>query len=352
MKTLLLSIVILFMTGLCSCTLFEQNDPSPDTGYSYLQDDGLFLVNEGNFMGGNGSLSFYSFKSSVIYNGLFNEINGRPLGDIPNSITLYGDRLYIVVNNSGKIEVTERATLKSVKTIRELDSPRNILVVGQNIAFVTSLWSKKIIVIDLNDYSVSGFIDIRRSSEAITMVRNKVYVSCWSSGNEVMVIDPVSRKVTDSINVGIEPESMVTDKYERLWVLCSGGYSGDNYPKLITINTLTDEVEKTFQFPSKLLSPASLCINRTGDTIYYIERGLRRMSVADNELPVTYFVPPSGRMFYKLSVDQRNGDVFATNAIDYQQKGYLLRINRNGKVIDSARAGIIPAAVCGNRILN
>jgi YVTN family beta-propeller protein len=348
MKSRLYYIAYLILAGLCSCSLTEQDDPYADKEHPYLKDEGVFLVNEGNFMSGNGSLSFYSFRSATIYNDLFEEINGRPLGDIPNSMLLNGDAAFIVVNNSGKIEVTNRTTLKSLKTIRELDSPRNILVVDQVKAYVTSLWSKKITIIDLASYSVSGYIDIRRSSEAITMVNNKVYVSCWASGDEIMVIDPVSNSVIDSIRVGNEPESMVTDKNQKLWILCSGGYSGEYYPELVTINTVTDAVEKVFQFPSKSVTPASLCINTTGDTIYYIEKGLKRMCISDPELPGGYFVPPSGRMFYRLSADRQNGGVFATNAVDYQQKGFLLRINSRGVVTDSARTGIIPGVVCSN----
>jgi hypothetical protein len=167
-----------------------------------------------------------------------------------------------------------------------------------------------------------------------------------------MVIDPASDKLVDSIKVGNEPESLAVDKYQRLWVLCSGGYTGQNYPELVVINTLTDDAEKTFQFPSKTNSPSSLCINHTGDTLYYIDRGLRRMCISDNELPSAFFVKSSGRMFYKLSADRNNGGLFATNAMDYQQKGFLLRINSRGVITDSARAGIIPSAHCRNIILD
>lgn len=352
MRTGLLIILSIIFAWLSSCSLFEKDNKPMGADYSYLKNDGIFLINEGNFMAGNGSLSFWCLKSSAIHNDLFEEINGRPLGDVPNSITLNGELAYIVVNNSGKIEVTERTSLRSVKTIRDLDSPRNLMVVSANKAYVTSLWSDKIAIIDLKNLMVSGYINIRRSSEAITMVRNKVYVSCWASGDEIIVIDPASDKVTDSIRVGNEPESMAADRNQRLWVLCSGGYAGQNYPELVIINTLTDKAEKTFQFPSKTISPTSLCMNSTGDTLYYIERGLRRMSISDIVLPATDFVPASGRIFYKLSADFLNGALFATNAMDYQQKGFLFRINSRGEITDSVRAGIIPASHCRNTILN
>jgi YVTN family beta-propeller protein len=351
MKSSHFNILLLVVLLLSSCSPDDEPGNYSDNEYSYLSTDGVFLVNEGNFMSGNGSLSFYSFNSDTLYNDLFEEINGRPLGDIPNSLTLIGNMVFIVVNNSGKIEVTERTTLRSTGTVRELNSPRNLIAVDQNRAYITSMWSEKIAIIDLKKFSVSGFIDIRRSSEAITMVGNKVFVSCWASGDEIIVIDPVANKVTDSIKVGKEPESMVVDKNQKLWVLCSGGYSGQYYPELVTINSITNKIERIYQFPSKINSPSSLCINSTGDTIYYIDSGLKRMSIYADGLPTTYFVPPSGRMFYKMTVDWRTGWIFATNALDFQKKGYLLKINNAGVVTDSAMAGIIPASVFSNKIL-
>jgi DNA-binding beta-propeller fold protein YncE len=343
--------LLLIMAMLNACSLSDKSEDPAGPEYSFLGDDGVFLINEGNFMSGNGSLSFYSFKSDSIYNDLFEAINGRPLGDIPMSVALKEDLAYIVVNNSGKIEVINRKTLKSVNTFRDLDSPRNVLIVDEHKAYVTSLWSEKIAILDLVNFSISGYIDIRRSSEAIIMVQNKVFVSCWASGDEILVIDPLTDKLTDSVKVGHEPESMVTDKNKKLWVLCSGGYSGQYYPELVTINIQTNEIINEYQFTSKTSYPTSLCINNTEDTLYYIDQGIKRMSVSDVNVPSVYFVPASGRMFYKLSPDLQKGGLFATNVMDYQQKGYLLRINAKGVVIDSARAGIIPSAVCRNKVV-
>jgi hypothetical protein len=76
------------------------------------------------------------------------------------------------------------------------------------------------------------------------------------------------------------------------------------------------------------------------------------MSISDNDLPTAFLVPASGRIFYKLSADLHNGGLFATNAMDYQQKGFLLRINSKGEITDSVRAGIIPSAHSRNVILD
>ena len=48
-------------------------------------------------------------------------------------------------------------------------------------------------------------------------------------------------EVIDSIEVGIEPESMVIDKNNMLWVLCNGGWMRENFAELDGINTATND---------------------------------------------------------------------------------------------------------------
>jgi hypothetical protein len=47
-----------------------------------------------------------------------------------------------------------------------------------------------------------------------------------------------------------------------------------------------------------------------------------------------------------MEAEPGTGIIYATNAVDYQQKGYLLRISPKGEVIDSLQAGIIPGGLC------
>jgi len=333
---------ILSIILLTSCSLFDKGSKNDNPAGTLSGRKGVYVVNEGNFNGGNGSLSFFSFDSLKIYNDIFSTINNRPLGDVPFSATVSDDKLYIAVNNSGKIEVADMNTLKSVATISGLNSPRNILFISLSKAYVTSLWSQDVAVINPVSNIVSGSIRLRRSSEAILSFGEKAYISCWVSGSEVMVVNTATDKLTDSISVGHEPESMALDKNGRLWVLCSGGYTGEFFPELIRINTSTDSVEKRIQFPSKSQYPSTLRINSSLDTLYYLDNGIWEMPVNSESLPLQPLVKASGRTFYKLGIRDQGNEIYATNVADYQQRGYLLRIAKDGTVIDSVRTDIIP----------
>ncbi len=334
---------ILFCLLLCiiSCT------PSDDTmDTAFPGGEGIFIVNEGNFMAGNGSVSFYSFDSRKVYDDVFSRVNGRPLGDVPNSMVISGKKGFIVVNNSGKIEVVEINSMKSVGSITNLNSPRQMLVINDTKAYVSSLYSTKLYVINTESYSVSGQIEIRRSSEAMLMKDNLAFVSCWSGGNEIIVINTLNDSVIDSIKVGQEPESMAFDKNGKLWVLCSGGYTGEYYPEIDMINTSTRRIEKIFKFDSNKFYPYSLCINSSGDTLYYIAKYVWELPVMSLQLPSEPLIKDSGRTYYKINAGPSDGRLYITNAVDYQQRGYLLMAGRNGEIIDSVRVGIIPGAMC------
>lgn len=339
MKNFSYCIILVLLLSACSKS-------SDFHGSDYNVSGGVFLLNEGKFMGGNGSLSFYSYDSSKISNDLFSTVNGRPLGDVPFSMLLHEDNGYIVVNNSGKIEVIDPVTIKSKTTINGLISPRYMAVVNNNKAYVTSLYSDSVAIIDLSSNSISGYINLRRTSEAIAVIGNKAYISNWVGGKEVMVVNTLNNQVVDSITVGVEPESMVVDRNYSLWVLCDGGYSGDFFAKLDQINTTTDKVQHEFTFPTKTAKPSCLRVSSIGQTIFYLDNGVKVMDINAGNLPASALIADPGASFYKIAVNPSNGDILVTDAVDFVQQGYLQLYQSDGTFINQFKAGIIPSFMC------
>lgn len=339
--------ITLLLTLLSSCI----KSPEEKVG-TFLSGSGVFILNEGNFRGGNGSVSFYSYDSVNIYNDLFSKVNGRPLGDVPNSMKLYGANAYIVVNNSGKIEVVDKTTMESVATITDLISPRNIYFVNKDLAYVTSLYSDSVAIINVRTNSISGYINLRRSSEAIVAFENFAFVSNWVGGDELMVVNTTTNMVVDSVKVAVEPESMVLDKNNMLWVLCNGGWARQNFAELIKIDTRTRRIEKRMVFPDKNTSPSCLNIDGNGETLYYLDGGVRKMNITSLSLPSSAFIPEGSHYFYKFGVNPVNGDIFITDAKDFQQKGVVMYHNSAGELISTLNADIIPGLMCFKLVLS
>lgn len=329
-----------------SCTKENEQFILYPAGFNPSGSKGLFLLNEGNFNKGNGTLSFYSYDSMKIFNDVFTIINNRPLGDIPNSMTISDDKAYIIVNNSGKIEVLDTADLKSVATIRGIISPRNISFVNNSKAYVTSLYSDSVTIIDTKSDEIQGFIDIRHTTESIITILSKTYVANWSGGNKIFIIDNTADIVIDSVEVGMEPESMVCDSNKKLWILCNGGWARQNNAELCCYNTQTGIIDRRLIFPTLDDSPFCLKIDGSGETLFYLNNGVWKINIYDTELPAREFIPESEHLFYRISVNHANGDILVTDVVDYQQKGYLLRYDSTGDLISEDQADIIPGAMC------
>ncbi len=332
---------IVLSTLIFSCIKISEKE-----NQTYLSGRGVFIVNEGNFRWGNGSLSYYSNDSTHIYNDLFQTINGRPLGDVPNSMIIFGDLAFIVVNNSGKIEVVNKNTLESVSTITDLISPRNLTILNSTKAYVTSMYSDSLTIINLTNNSISGYINIRRSSEAIVVQGTKAFISNWVGGNEIMVVNITNDQVADSIIVGTEPESMVLDKNKMLWVLCNGGWTRTVAAEFNVINTSTNKLVKELVFADKLASPSCLNIDSKGETLFYLDGGVRQMNITSATLPGDHLISESDHYFYKLGINPLNSDIFVTDAVDYQQKGLLIHYKKDGTLVSVLNAGIIPGLMC------
>ena len=138
---------------------------------------------------------------------------------------------------------------------------------------------------------------------------------------------------------------MVLDKNNLLWVLCNGGWARENFAELVAINTLNNKIVKRIVFPDKLDSPSCLQIDGKGETLYYLEGGVNKMNINDTELPADPFIGESGHYFYKMAVDPQYNDIFLTDAVDFQQQGFLIHFNEDGAFIDEQKAEVIPGAM-------
>lgn len=346
LKTCLLIAGMLFIVG---C---EQGETiAPDNGNNNIPRSfkpGVFIINEGNFGWGNGSVSFFDRADSKVYNHLFQKANDRVLGDVPQSMFIMDSLGFIVVNNSGKVEVINMESFISVNTITGLTSPRYFLPVSESIAYVSDLYSGSVTLVRLDDFTIIKTIETGMSTEQMIKIGDELFVANWSGGNKILVIDIVEGKLVDTIAVIMEPNSMVLDKHRKLWVLCSGGFLNEEMPGIIRIDPVTREKEKIFRFSMLESSPSHLCINGSGDTLYYLNNGIFQMPVTETEIPSDPLVQ-NGKLFYSIGIDPESGIIYAADAIDYQQKGKVFRYMPEGALKDSFDVDIIPGSFVFNR---
>ena len=218
LKYLLWSVVVGVTLSLTSCMKWDYGDAVEDFNATGA---GLFITNEGNFQYGNATLSYYDPATKQVQNEIFFRANGMKLGDVAQSMTIYDNKGWVVVNNSHVIFAIDLNTFKEVGRIENLTSPRYIHFLSDEKAYVTQLWDNRIFIINPKKYEITGYIQVpdmtmeSGSTEQMVQYGKYVYCNCWSYQNRIIKIDTETDQVVDELKVGIQPTSLVMDKYNK-----------------------------------------------------------------------------------------------------------------------------------------
>jgi hypothetical protein len=349
---IILMLILILSLFLASC----QKEPVETIFFDFSNQTGIFVVNEGNFTFGNANLSFHSESENRTYRNIFASRNKVPLGDVAQYMKLHDGLVWTVINNSGKIYVADENTIEFRGSITGLNSPRNIEFINDEKAYVSDLWAESIHIINPKTYQKTGEIALsgggyQRSSEQIIQKGDTVFTNCWNNGNEILLINSKTDELLSSIQVGAQPESMVLDSQNKLWVLCDGGYEGHPYfyekPELLRIDIRAMEIEKKFFFDIES-SPSELHIQN--DTLYFINRNIYLMSVLDAQLPQQAFIESSYGDdyggFYSLGIHPQTSDIYVADAIDHQQNGIIYQYHTKGILLNNFTAGVNPGFFC------
>ena len=245
---------------------------------------GLFITNEGNFQYGNATLSFYDTQTRKIDNEVFFRANDQKLGDVAQSMTMYGGLGWIVVNNSHVIFAIDPVTFKEVGRITNLTSPRYIHFLSDEKAYVTQIWDNRIFIVNPKRFEITGYIDCpgmtmeTGSTEQMVQYGKYVYVNCWSYQNRLLKIDTETDKVVDELVVGIQPTSLVMDKYDKMWTITDGGYEGSPYgargPLALPYRRRNFQDRKTVQIQIRRLALGGAAQRRTRHALLHQQRYL------------------------------------------------------------------------------
>lgn len=345
--------ILVFITLFACTKVIRSVDPVSSTTVNNSYENGIFVVNEGNFNWGNASITFIN-KGDSVEQDVFRTHNDRSLGDVAESMQTFNDKGFIIVNNSNDIDVVSLKDFKLITSITGFSSPRFMTFVDSTKAYVTNM-QNNISVIDMATLSVAKSIPTLGWTESIIKYNTFLYVSAiggeydssYQRKARVLIIDTKSDQIVDSIKTGKEPIGLVMDKKNKIWVLCTGGYDHFEPPSLLRIDPILRIVEKTFSFPDPNNIPSRLCINAHGDTLYFLDNGVYQMPVSSLTIPSSPLIPANGHLYYGLGIQPSNGNIFVSDAIDYTQSGVVYQYDQiHGSLLKSFPAGRIPGSFC------
>lgn len=227
----------------------------------------VFILCEGNMTQSNASLwmlndSFDQMEGPVYWNPITN-----PLGDVGQSMKIYNDKLYIVVNNSHTIEVMDLSDSISYEATISVPgaSPREMEVVD-GVGYLTCWYLHGILIIDLATGTLLDTLVLSDVGQPEDIIYNdgKLYTSIkqnsdWSAGHQVFEIslsgtEPV---ITDTFEVINGPGQMlINDGF--LYVASTyfdasyNAYVGMSRIDLLTGNVIKKDYGQTFIYDSDL----------------------------------------------------------------------------------------------------
>jgi len=339
-------VTLLFLTLVLAFSCTKEVDPIEPLG-DY--EKGYFITNEGP-LNGSGTLTFVD-EAGVATQNVYKTVNNEDLGSVVQSMTVHGDLAYIVVNNSHKVLVANRYTLKNVATIEgsDINNPRNFVVVG-NTGYISN-WGDAadatddyIAVVDLATNAVTSKIAVGQGPEDMLVDGNKLYVNLqggWSQNNKVEVIDMGSNTVSSSLEVGDVPNAIVKDASGAIWVLCGGKPSFTGAETNGKLAKIVNNEVSIFDFGTAT-HPNHLTID--ADKMYYSLNGkVYAMLTTATELPTAEVTGLDG---FHYSMKAKDGKLYTTDAGDYKSEGTLKVFDLlDNSLKTTITTGLIPGSV-------
>lgn len=293
----------------------------------------VLVLNEGNFMWGNADFDVYNVALDKLSSGCFKQTNSAPLGDVLQSALQVGNRIYLVVNNSGKIVVIDAQTYKYIGAIGGFTSPRYMSPVNDSLAMVTDIYASKIYLINLRRQKIMKQIPVSGACEELHSISGYTYI-CNNAGGQLYVLDHKTLSITDSLKLAPGAQWLQEDAEHNLWVLCSK--SGNS--SLIKINTASVQITRTVPIIGNALK---LCSNSSMDTLFFINSDIKFLDLKNpGSSPQTYF-EKTGANFYGLNYDKRYKMLYASDAHDYVSKSTVYLIPALKKQSKELETGII-----------
>jgi len=326
---------------------------------------GLYLLNEGNMNSNKASLDYLDYTTGIFTLSLYNQRNPsitRGLGDVGNDMGIYGSRIYIVVNNSNKVEVLDKTTGTHISQINIINC-RSVAFSGDKAyvsAYLGTVGDPRapqgiVAEIDTATLTITRKVTVGRQPEQMAVVGRRLYVANsggYSPSNyerTVSVIDLTTFAEIKRIDVAINLDRCMADRYGKLYVTSRGDYY--NQPSdLYVIDTKTDAVIKDFH-----LSASNFCID--GDILYLygtdfsyntgkwtITYGMIDIK-ADTVLNRQFITDGTDQQIkvpYGIAVHPISKDVLVTDAKDYVNPGTLYCFGSDGKKKWSVTTGDIP----------
>lgn len=334
---------------------------------------GFYLLNQGNMGSNKCTLDYYDYTEGMYIRNIYPERNPSvvmELGDVGNDMGIYGNKLYVVVNCSNKVDVLDARTAVSIKSI-DIPNCRYVRF-HRGKAYISSYVGPvqvdptsprgAVFELDTLSLSITRSVTVGYQPEQMAFDGNYMYVA--NSGgyrppeydNTLSVIDLSSFAQVGYVTVAPNLQLVHRDAYGRLWVSSRGNYT--TLPA--QLHLLEKQSGEEFYTLSRTFPYCVSAMAEHNNALYFIgtewndytQTSISTYGALDlrtlTEYPLGFITDGTQTRIqrpYALAVNQANGDIFVTDAKNYVSSGTLYCYDNMGLLKWTVTTGDIPAAI-------
>ena len=366
MKKYLLGLAVLLM----GTAVMTSCDPAEDYPETYLQEysTGAYVVNSGNMYSNiESSLTAIDYASSTATQNVFKTANGRSLGNTANDGIVYGNKIYLAVDQSNTIEVIDKKTKQSIKQIKTTDllgkaegaEPRHISADGGKVYFTT--YGGYVAAVDTTSFALQKKWQVGSYPEGLVIAHGNIYVAnsnYGKGGGNISCINLSNDKVETKNIEGVNNPTSIYYASNVLYVL-------DNQYYDTSYNAYGENALRAVSFAegkSQKVADGNyaVCVTPGATTRMYVVRpyffvlnapfggtpsvsvlaagSMQAQTMTLSEMPVS----PCG-----IFVDPLNGHIFVLSYRlgdkgypDYSGNGYVVEYDRAGQKQHEYETGV------------
>ena len=296
----------------------------------------VFVACEGNYYQSNGSL--WTISDDEVYG-----YEGNPLGQVVQSVLVHEDKLYVVVNVPGSIQVFDihEDGLTLVDYVdTQYSGPREMLIVDGYMYF-TNWYTADVKKLNLSTLEIENEIAMPGLPEDIVLHDNKIYVSIimnsdWSDGNLIASIDTQSDSIVDTYEVGSGPGDILVFEDE-----------------LYVSRTFYDENWNAFYGTSKINSNGDIVVKNygagiaCGGSVHALNGSVYRsfnggVAKLDQDLNILEDTRVGDFNFYDVYSIETIDDKIYFGLSDFSAPDEVVVLNSQGLELNRFNVGAIP----------
>lgn len=342
MKGFVPKICIGILTILClSCQKLDEIGPQrEDDGNAFVPAKNIRLLIgcEGNFQFGNASLHEYNLESGELARNVYQSVNEASVGDVLQSMTLMGDTIALVVNNSGKVIFMDA---KSYRVVAEMDgfvSPRYLVPTGTGKVLVTDLYANEVTIIDLKTLKKEKVLPVFGWTERMVATEHEIFIADLELPGFYRY-DVMEMTITDTVHTSFVPQTMAVVNGD---IIVAGPKKFNGAHSQIahfSMDEMTETRKTDFQEEIRQVQYDSI-----SGSLFVLADNLYKTDLKQTAWHKVLAANGTGH-FYRFVLSADASRVFITDAVDYIQNGHLIDLHFESNDSSRMEIGVAPGSL-------